>query len=186
MERVHDLLDLGDHARHQPLGGLIEQDDLGLEHHRARDREHLLLAARERPARLVAPLPQDGEVGVHLLEQRLATGGRDPGTVEPGSQIFEHREQAEDPSLLRHPGDAEPGQPVRRHALQVASFEGDPAGGAPRHPHDGLERRRLAHTVAPEESDDLARAHLNRHAVKHVGFAVVRVDVFEDQHQVLR
>src|SRR6478735_3041634 len=45
VQRVDDLMDLGDHARHQPLGRLVEQDDLGLEHHGAGDGEHLLLAA---------------------------------------------------------------------------------------------------------------------------------------------
>src|SRR5256886_17169185 len=31
VEHVHDLLDLGDHPGHEPLGGLVEQDDLRLE-----------------------------------------------------------------------------------------------------------------------------------------------------------
>src|SRR6266849_7618037 len=64
VQRVHDLLDLRDHARHEPLRRLVEQDDLRLEHHRAGDGEHLLLAARERSTGLVAPLSQDGKVGV--------------------------------------------------------------------------------------------------------------------------
>src|SRR5437660_10078960 len=44
-QHVDDVPDLRDHARHQPLGRLIEQDNFRLEHHRPRDREHLLLAA---------------------------------------------------------------------------------------------------------------------------------------------
>jgi len=75
---------------------------------------------------------------------------------------------------------------MRRHALQVSTFERDPAAGAARHAHDGLERRRLAHAVAAEEADHLAGAHLDRHAVQHVGFAVVGVDVLEHQHQIFR
>src|SRR2546425_3233628 len=186
MERVHDLLDLRDHAGHEPLGRLVEQDDLRLEHHRAGDGEHLLLAARQRTAGLVAALSQNREVGVHLLEQRITTGGRDSRAVEPGAEILEHREQAGDPGLFGNPGDAPTGQTVRRHALQVAPLERDAATGAARHPHDGLERRRLADPVAPEQTDHLACAHLDRHAVEHVGLAVVSVDVLEDQHQILR
>src|SRR5262249_7855878 len=98
----------------------------------------------------------------------------------------EHGEQAEDPPLLRHPGDAEPGERVRRDALEIATLERDPAAGAARHAHDRLERRRLAHSVAAEQADDLAGADLDRHAVQHVGFSVVGVDVLEDEHQVLR
>src|SRR5919108_4168775 len=54
VQHLNDVADLRDHARHQPLGRLVEQDDARLEHHRPRDGEHLLLAARERAARLVA------------------------------------------------------------------------------------------------------------------------------------
>src|SRR6185369_13605963 len=38
-----DLADLRDHARHQSLGRLVEQDDLGFQHHGSGDRQHLLL-----------------------------------------------------------------------------------------------------------------------------------------------
>src|SRR5215510_3318716 len=107
VERVDDLLDLRDHPRHQPLGRLVEQDDLGLEHHRPGDREHLLLAARQGAAGLVAALLQDRKVGVDLVEQRVAAGRRHARTVEPGPEILEHREQTKDPALLRHPGDAQ-------------------------------------------------------------------------------
>src|ERR1051326_5123402 len=45
MQRIDNLVNLRDHARHQPFGRLVEQDDLGLQHHGPRDGEHLLLAA---------------------------------------------------------------------------------------------------------------------------------------------
>jgi len=77
-------------------------------------------------------------------------GGRDSRAVEPGAEVLEHGEQAEDPSLLRHPGDAEPGQAVRRHALEVSPLERDAAARPARHAHDGLERGRLAHAIAAE------------------------------------
>src|SRR2546427_11148573 len=168
VKRVHDLLDLGDHPGHEPFGGLVEQDDLRLEHHRARDGEHLLLAARQRPARLTAPLSQDREVAVDLLEQLLAALRRDSGPVEPRAEILEHRQQAEDPTLLRHPRDAQAGQPVGRHAGQVPPVERDPPARPAHHSHDRLERRGLAHAVAAEQADHLARAHLDRHAVQDV------------------
>src|SRR5471030_2758324 len=34
MQRIDDLVNLRDHARHQPFGRLVEQDDLRLQHHR--------------------------------------------------------------------------------------------------------------------------------------------------------
>jgi hypothetical protein len=44
-QRAH----LRDQNRHDTLRGLVEQDHLGLADQRACDRQHLLLAARERP-----------------------------------------------------------------------------------------------------------------------------------------
>src|SRR5688572_6302672 len=54
VEDLDDLAYLADHPRHEPLRRLVEQDDLRLEDHRPRDGEHLLLATRQRAARLVA------------------------------------------------------------------------------------------------------------------------------------
>src|SRR6266581_5454935 len=71
VEHADDLVDLPHHARHQPFGRLVEEDDLRLEHHGPRDGEHLLLAARQRAARLVPPLAEHGKVHVDLLEERL-------------------------------------------------------------------------------------------------------------------
>src|ERR1700730_1154682 len=47
-DHVDDVPDLRHHARHQAFGGLVEPDDLRLEHHRARASAHFLLAAAER------------------------------------------------------------------------------------------------------------------------------------------
>src|SRR5690242_11415731 len=46
VQHIDDRADLADHARHQPLGRFVEKDDLGLQHHRPGDRQHLLLAPR--------------------------------------------------------------------------------------------------------------------------------------------
>src|SRR5215213_4386423 len=62
MQRIDDLVNLRDHARHQPFGRLVEQDELRLQHHGARDGQHLLLAARQRAAGLVAPLTQHRKI----------------------------------------------------------------------------------------------------------------------------
>ena len=67
VQHVDDLADLRHHARHQAFGRLVQQDDLGLQHHRARDRQHLLLAARQRAAGLAAPLGQHAENSANTL-----------------------------------------------------------------------------------------------------------------------
>src|SRR5215510_12332257 len=55
-----ELADLRDHPGHedrgQPHRGLVDQEDLRRRHERARDREHLLLAAAHAAGQLTAPL----------------------------------------------------------------------------------------------------------------------------------
>ncbi len=70
VEDADDVADLRDHAGHQPLGGFVEENDLGLQHHGPRDGQHLLLAAGEGPARLIAALAQAREALEDTLEQR--------------------------------------------------------------------------------------------------------------------
>src|SRR5688572_2907260 len=179
VQDVDDLADLPDHAWHQPFGRLVEQDDLRLEHHRAGDREHLLLAAGERAAGLVPALLQNREARVHLLEQLVAPDVGDAGTVEAGPEVLADGQQLEDSPVLGHPRDAAPREVVRRYSADGLAFEGDATFGRSHEPGDRLQRGRLADTVAPEETDDLARAHLDRHPVQDVRLAVVGVDVLE-------
>ena len=92
LQNLDDLSNLRDHARHQPLSGLIKQDDLGLEHHRPGDGEHLLLAAGERAAGLVAPLRQNWEIGEGFFQQPLLSPFRYAVAIETRAQILHHRE----------------------------------------------------------------------------------------------
>src|SRR5713226_8337355 len=60
VEHADDLVDLSHHAGHEPFRRLVEEDHLRLEHHGARDGEHLLFAARQRAPCLVPSLAQHG------------------------------------------------------------------------------------------------------------------------------
>src|SRR4029078_3642496 len=68
VQHIDDVADLRHHSRHQPFGRLIEQNDLRLEHHRTRDRKHLLLTTRQRAAGLVATLAQHRKIVEHFVE----------------------------------------------------------------------------------------------------------------------
>ena len=138
-----------DHARHQAFGRLVQQDDLGLEHHRARDRQHLLLAARQRAAGLVAPLGQHREIGVDLVQQLLLSA--------PWSRRGGRARCAGSPSPSAGGRCAGP----REHSRSRAAPAGAPASrviGRPSNstlprlgwtrPHDRLQGRALADAVA--------------------------------------
>ena len=53
--------------RRQAERGLVHEQQLRTRHHRAPDREHLLLAAGHRPGHLLRTLREDGEVLVDEL-----------------------------------------------------------------------------------------------------------------------
>ena len=67
-----------DHHRRQPLGGLVEQDQVGVAHQGAGDGEHLLLAAAQASPPLVLALGQAGKEGEDGRSRsvRLDSSGR--------------------------------------------------------------------------------------------------------------
>src|SRR5579883_392172 len=182
-EHVDDLADLRDHPRHEPLRWLVQQAALGLEHHGAGDREHLLLAPGERAAGLIAPFLEQGEIVVDLPQELLLVGLGDAGSVEPRAQVLHHRQRAEDPPVLGHVAHAEPREAVRWQAVDGPALEQDPALAGPHQAHDGLERRALADAVAAEQPHDLATVHPERDAVEDVALAIIGMDSVDlDEH----
>src|SRR5437899_6960710 len=82
LELVDQLLDLGGRDGIERRAGLVEQDDLGLDRHGARDTEPLLLAAREAE-------PVGAELVLHLVPQGgAAQGGLDAGFELGARQLF--------------------------------------------------------------------------------------------------
>src|SRR6185437_5607532 len=93
------------HQRRQAEGRLVEQQQLRPQHQRARDRQHLLLAARERARLLASALPESREIAVDALEilrdLLVATG------IGAEAQILLDAEADEGPAPVRHMADAE-------------------------------------------------------------------------------
>ena len=92
LEPLDDPEDLVDDHRRQTLRRLVEEQQVGVGHERAGDREHLLLAAAQEVALVLAPLGQLGEDLEHLLERpgvglaaasaRPSSGSRPPTATE--------------------------------------------------------------------------------------------------------
>ena len=66
--RGQGRVDVADHDRREAEADLVAEQQFGVRHQRAADRDHLLLAARKRRAGAAPPLPQDREEGVDRLE----------------------------------------------------------------------------------------------------------------------
>src|SRR5204863_1043103 len=107
---------------------LVEKKEPGPAHQRARDREHLLLAARERAAALVRPLLQAREEREHAREIGLKAGW--VGDRSAHLQILEHGHAHEDAAALRRLRNLETRDVVGREARDVAAGEGN--GALPR------------------------------------------------------
>jgi len=60
--------------------------------------------------------------------------------------------------------------------------EYDAAVGRAIHAGDGADERSLAGAVGAHDGDDRALRHVERHAVKRLGVAVIEVKVLDAQH----
>src|SRR5919112_102757 len=106
---VEDLEQLTGEVRRQPQRGLVEQHQPRLEHERARDREHLLLAAAHRPGLLRAALLEAREVpeaALDVLGDRAAVAAR----VRADTQVLLDGQRRERPAPLGHVGDGPAGR----------------------------------------------------------------------------
>ena len=162
------LADLADDDRRQALGRLVEHQEPRAGAQDARDRQHLLLAARQLAAAAGEPLGEIGKQREDALERQPA-GRRDARRQQ---QVLAHAEAGEDGALLGADRHAEARDAVGREADRLAAGEDDRAAPLADDAHDRLEGRRLAGAVAAEQGDDLARPHLEIDAVEDVRFAV--------------
>src|SRR3954470_8720021 len=146
--------ELVDDHRRQALRRLIEKDRPGIAGERARDAEHLLLAARHAAA---AALQHGAERG-KKDEELLHSPGRcaDARRLASDFEVLGHREVGEDAPVLGHVAEPEPGNLVRRAPVDARALEADLARARLDEAHQRLERGRLAGAVAAEEGHDLA------------------------------
>src|SRR3954449_9178808 len=151
--------DLGPDERRQALRRLVEDEELRVRHQGPADREHLLLAAGELRAEVVAALLQPREQLVDALERPA----RRPGAGGRGrDEVLVHGERREHLPALGHEADAALGDPVWREPGKRAALEDDLAAARPLGTHLGASRSRgsaciSAAKVAPA---DVARATL--------------------------
>src|SRR5215470_3086467 len=163
---------------------LVEEQALGLRHEPAPDREHLLLAAGERPAALLEPLAEPWKNRADPLEVSADVAAVRP-LVGAHSQIVQHRELGEDLPPLGHEDepalDALEGQEARDVLAAVA----DVSGRGLLETGDDPEGRGLAGGVRPDDADDFARGDFEAHAVQDVNLGVVAVDPVKREHAPL-
>src|SRR5437773_8930917 len=182
LDRLEDELD---EHRGEPHRRLVEQQHDRSRHERASDREHLLLAARQRAGALREALLEAWEELVDALEVlRDLRWGIAP-RIGAHLEVLFHRHTREDPPALGRVREAEADDLVRRHLREVAVAHPDGALPRAQDTGDRSQRRRLPGAVAADERYDLALAHRERGALQRLDVAVVGVDLLdlEERHQ---
>ncbi len=140
------FLDLRHDHRRQALGRLVHDQEARVGHQRARDGQHLLLAAGELSAAVVFPFGEARERVIDALDRPRA------GLARRGhSQVFVDGERAPEPATLRDVADAVPRDSRRGKAQHLFAAHADRAARRAREPHDRLAEGRLAHAVAPDD-----------------------------------
>src|SRR2546425_3252637 len=173
-----DLEDRLHQDRCEPHRRLVEEHDLRPRHQRAPDREHLLLAARKRPALLVQAFLQareEAEDALLVLLDALHVVSRERAHL----QVLADGHARKDAPALGRVRDAEPDDLVRRELREVLAAERQLPGAWPQHAGDRAKRGGLARAVAADERHDLALLDAEGHALERVDVAVVGVDVRE-------
>ena len=144
------VLDLRDDHRREPFRRLIHHKEARIEEERARDREHLLLAARQLPGAIALAFRKARECVVDALDRPQAALGRH----EP--QMLVDRERAPQPPPLRDIADADARDIGGRAADQFLAGDADRAARRPHQTHDRLAQSGLAHAVAADHRQHAA------------------------------
>jgi hypothetical protein len=155
--------------RRQAERRLVEHEQARRAHQRARDGDRLLLAAAHRAGELLRALAQLGEVLQHSVEAARTLGLADEPAAE--LDVLAHRHARKKLPAFGHQRHA--GGDDRVGALrQRPAVERDRAA-APEQAGDGLEQRRLARAVGPEDHRE-AGPHLEPQLAHDEDGAVAR------------
>ena len=134
----------------EPERGLVEQQQFRAQHQRAADRQHLLLATRERACLLFHPLLQAWKV---VVDQRKIA--RDAGPIATGMgaepQVLLGRELEKGAAAIGYVRDAAARNLLGSLAIDAAGVEAD-FSLRPDHPAHGAQGRGLAGAVGAEDA----------------------------------
>jgi hypothetical protein len=96
-------------------------------------------------------------------------------------EVFSHRHPGEQAPSLRYVADTQTGDVGRRQPGNAATGELDRAGARFQQSRNGLEQRRFARAIAPEQRNDFALPHFEACVMQDVALAVESVHLFKAQ-----
>ena len=177
---------------------LVEEHDLGVDHHGAAEFEQFLLAARQIAGQFVGDVAhfqkRDDLVGTgaHFLLAAPDPGWSQPH-VEQGlaglsgghhHQVFPHSQCRELMCDLEGAQQTLREQVVRRQAGDILAIQPDPAGGRPVMSRDHVEQRGLSGSVGTDQAGDGPFGNLDAGAVDGTDAAEVHVQILDPNHAI--
>ena len=170
-EAVQKLADQLDNFGGQAFGGFVDDDEVGVAHQGAAQREHLLLTTREHTGFVVFTLFEAGEHGKHVVKRPTAVL---PIAFLAQLQVLTDRELGENFAVLWHIAQPQVGDFIGFFALNGLALPINTAR-ALHQAHDGLGGGGTARAVAPQQGHDLALPHFEIDTMQHMAFAVIGV-----------
>ena len=151
LRRIKNLLH---QQRRQAERGLVKQNEPRPAHQRAADRQHLLLAAGERAAALVAAVAQPRKQREHAFEVGVEAAAVGHSCAD--LQVLHHRHARKHAAALGRLRDAELGDLVGRQRGDLAAGETDAALAGARTAEHRHHQGRFAGAVGADQRNDLA------------------------------
>ena len=164
-----------DDDRREPFRRLVHDQAIRIGHQRAADRQHLLLAARQRLGALVAALVQAREQRVDALQIPAVAVGVALGD----QQVFLDAERRKYAAALRHQPHAAAHGLERGFLRDLVALEHDLAAARRIEADDRIHQRGLADAVAAEQAEDLALLELQRQPLEDIGVPVIGMNVLD-------
>ncbi len=161
-DELEHLLGLRDAERR---GRLVEDHELRVPHHRARNGDRLALPTREGRDRLTDGLDRGDAKALErlhrtLLHRRLLEPEEEVPDLAAEVHVLDDVEVVAEREILVHDLDPELRRVLRPVDVHLLAAEEDLAGVVAVDAGDALDERRLSGAVVADERHDLARAHL--------------------------
>ena len=115
---------------------------------------------------------RDREFGKQAVELLLALRLVLVMYLEHGADVLLYRQPAKDRGFLRQVADTEPGAAIHRHGRDVVAVDLDRAHIDRHEAGNHVEAGRLACTVRTEQTNSLAPAHDERHAIDDAAITI--------------
>ena len=178
---MNDLKNFVYQQRGQAHGRFVQQQHLRPGHQCTANRQHLLLAARERPSNLLAALLQAWqplEYGFIILV--------DAALIIPDIgahlQVLLHRHPRKDPAPFRNLRQSETDDFMRVRCPQVLTAKGNLSRFCLDQPADGMQCRRLARAICTDQCDNLPFVYLKGDALDRMDRPIVDLQILHRKH----